>query len=444
MTRRDHGAPREEVTVGVVGTAASVRRMVTVAQRMGTPSLRLVSAAYEKDGDARSKALRIAADVDVVLFSGPLAYDQTMAEGGLPVPAVFVPSGGPALPTVLLRAVLQSQVDLEHVSIDSVTAVEVEEAYAELGLDVRGVHVLEYRDARVSADFVTFHDELYRTQRTEAAITTLPDVAARLSDAQIPTFIMRAEAITLRSAVNTALLVGGGASLENTRMTIIIVRLPAAAVPHRTSRTRSAFLEVTLAMMRELLHEARRMDATVVPRDDTSFLVIATMGSLRAATQDLSFTPFVQRLRSTLGIEPEIGIGYGRTTVEAEAHAEDAVDRTVRAATDIAFMVGPNGAVVQIPRNHGAETPLTAPREEAKEAAVLYRLVDAMTERGQDTRIVQAEQVAELLGVTLRTARRQLRALVHAGLAWPLPPAQTNKAGRPPIRYQLLDHRLHP
>src|SRR5690606_25928286 len=61
---------------------------------------------------------------------------------------------------------------------------------------------------------------------------------------------------------------------------------------------------------------------------------------------------------------------------------------------------------------------------------------------GDDDRVVDAETVAELLGVTLRTARRMLHSLVDEGLAWPMPPARSSKVGRPPRLYQLLVEKV--
>src|SRR5699024_11100866 len=204
----------------------------------------------------------------------------------------------------------------------------------------------------------------------------------------------------------------------------------------------SSLVEVKLNLMRELLHEARRMNAIVLPRDDTSLIVFVSMGSLRAATQDLSIVPFAGRVRTALGFEPDIGIGVGRTVLEAEANADDATDSGAGAGDRSVLMVGSNDAIARIPRDQKDGAPVALPSEEPKEAEILRQILDALGEAGEDSRIVEAEQVADLLGVTLRTARRHLRNLVSADLAWQLPPTQTNKVGRPPIPYRLLAHRL--
>lgn len=434
-------SPRRSVRVGFIGTASLGRRLAHVAERMDV-SIRLVSVGSESPRGAHQKALQVADVVDVILYSGPLSYDLAMAQGGLAVPSLYVPPGGPALPTALLRAVLHEDLDLRRLSIDSVTHAEVRDSYEEIEVDVSGVHVMEYRESAAPADFLAFHRTLHDAGSTVAAITTLPAVAVKLQEGGTPALVMRPDAMTLRNALNTALLVGGGASLDNERMAIIVVRLPQSLTPRRPERTRSSLVELRLNLMLELLPEARRMGAIMLPRDDTSVLVFVSMGSLRAVTQDLTMMPLAERIRAGLGIEPEIGIGVGRTVREAEANADNAADLGNEPAGSSVVMIGPEETMARIPHDPSGDVPSTPPSEELREVKILRRLVDALAMAGEESRIVEAEQVADMLGVTLRTARRYLRNLVSADLAWQLPSTQTNKVGRPPIPYRLLDHRL--
>ena len=436
-----HSEGRREVTIGVVGTAAANRRIFRVAERMDG-SVRLSGAVCEDAGGARQKALQLVADVDVILFSGPLSYDLALESGELPVPAVFVPPGGSAIPTMMLRASLHDRVDLKRVSFDTVSASEVHDTYAELGMPSDDVHVLEYRRDLEPGDYFEFHQACFAEGRTASAVTTHPAVEEKLREAGVPVLMLRPDVRVLRAALGTALLVGGGASLSNERTVFLIVRVPDALAPRRKAYTNSSFTQLRLDLMQELLREGRRMDALVLPLDDTGVLVCASMGSLRAATDDLSTMPMVRRLREALGFDPEIGIGAGRTAAEAIGNAERAAGMTAESEGRAAVMVGPEGMVVRIPSDGAGERTVTFGESEPREAEILRQLLDAMAEAGVDSGTVQAEQVAELLGVTLRTARRYLRGLVDANLAWRLPPTQTSKVGRPPIPYRLLDHRL--
>lgn len=435
------GQDHRKVAIGVVGTADANRRILRVAERM-EGSVRLVGVICEDAAKARQKALQIVDDVDVLLFSGPLSYDLALDAGELPVPALFVPPGGSAIPSMMLRASLHDQVDLTRMSIDTVSTAEVQDTYAELGLPLDDVHVMEYRRELEPDDYLEFHRARHREGRTAVAVTTHPAVEQGLREAGVPALILRPDVRVLRAALGTALLVGGGASLGRERMVFLIVRVPEALAPRRKGQVNSSFAELKLDLMQELLREGRRMDALVLPLDDTGVLLCASMGSLRAVTDDLSTVPIAARLREALGYDPEIGIGVGRTAVEAEGNAERAADMTAGARGREVVMIGADGMVVRIPSGGTGGPTVSFGDAEPKEAEILRQLREAMAGAGVDSGTVEAEQVAELLGVTLRTARRYLRGLVDANLAWRLPPTQTSKVGRPPIPYRLLDHRL--
>src|SRR5690606_9807237 len=127
-------ANRGAITIGVVGTHDLVERIMDVAHRMDG-DWRLVGAAYGEEHEARSRLASMESRIDVCLFAGPLAYDLARAESDLSVPATYVPVSGAALYSTLLRGVLDGACDPRRISVDSVSASELEEAYAEIGLE---------------------------------------------------------------------------------------------------------------------------------------------------------------------------------------------------------------------------------------------------------------------------------------------------------------------
>src|SRR5699024_5187804 len=233
-----------------------------------------------------------------------------------------------------------------------------------------------------------------------------------------------------------------GAKMEDSRIAIVIVRLPASALPNRTSSSNYWFQELTLSLHRALLHEARRMDAAVLQRDEQSFLVITTMGSLRTGTEDLRRAPFLARISADLGIGTEVGIGLGSTALQAEANAQDAVNLSAERPGDRAYLIGGHGGPLSLPASPGHSPPAPGAPIPARHLETLRHIVEALGADGDHNYVVDAEQVASVQGVTVRTARRTLRTLVDAGLAWPMPPVRQQRAGRPAVRYQLLDERI--
>jgi hypothetical protein len=436
---------RPEIAVGVIGARSLVDRLIEVAERMDAP-LRLVGAAYSAEHEGYDRLADIEKKIDVALFAGPLPYDLARRHGELPVPATYVPVSGAALYSTLLRGTLERSCDPARVSVDSLSATDLYEAYTEIGVDLDGVHVHEYRHPESASEFYDFHERLYRAGATSAALTTMPTVQRRLLDAGVPTLRMVPTAATLRGALNTAMLLGTGSRLEESQIAIGVVELAAAA---RSDPGSYGQQELNLALQRELLQVARTMGATVLPRGDDSYLIIATVGSVARVTAGFRVAPFLDHVGRELGVPIDVGIGVGRTARDAEANARAAVElaRTERAAS--AAMVGPDGHVLSLPaRLHERLEDDLDPAVEAAGAGssrsvdVLSRLVNALDEQSGQALVVDAERVAELLDVTARTARRTLRTLADEGLAWPVPPARTTGAGRPRQLYRLVTTKL--
>lgn len=167
---------RSRVGIGVVGPHDLVEQIVMVAADLpAAADWRLVGAPHAGEHETYEKFSRIADSIDVVLFTGPLQHDLARQAGELPVPATHIPMSGAALYASLLRGVLTHGVDPARVSIDSLPAADVDEAYDEIGVDTAGVHLSEYDEPESVRGFVGFHEQLYRQGATTAALTTIKE-----------------------------------------------------------------------------------------------------------------------------------------------------------------------------------------------------------------------------------------------------------------------------
>lgn len=441
MADQGTGARYEEVAVGLVGGESFVRRMVQIARQGSTPGLRVEPAVYQDESEAPQRARALMERVDVLLFAGPLSYDRTLAEGDLAVPGLYVPPSAAALHAALVQAMSTSAFDPARISVDSVKEQEVKDCYAEVGLSARRVRVRPYQEELEPRDYLEFHRKLFTAGRTSGAVTTIAAVAEALEADGVPTVLMRPSTQTMRETLRAAILTGSGARLSRSRIAVVIVQVPDSALPTRTSPAQYWYQELRLSLHHELLHDARRMDAIVLPHDQTSFLVITTLGSLETITGELETAPFLARVREALGLDLQVGIGLGRSTLEAENNAYRAIAMAVADDADLAYLVGSDELVLRLPAGPATEVPPVV--DETRDLETLRMLVQDLDKSGDEARLVDAEQVAGILGVTLRTARRTLRGLVDSGLAWPMPAARAGKVGRPPMVYQLLDERLN-
>ncbi|MBG0814098.1 GTP cyclohydrolase IIa [Planomonospora sp. ID82291] len=394
---------------------------------------RLVAAAYRDEQEAPDKVARLGGGVDACLFASPIPYDLARRSGALTMPATYVQLGGAALIAALGRAVMDDRIDPRRISVDVLSRADVEEAYTDLGLPSGEVHSRDEPGA--AGTIAAFHERLARQGSTTGALTCLPAVAERLQAADVPVVRVRPTSAAVRTALHTAALLGAHHRLEESQLTVVLVEVPTLREPVRRAAPRHWRDELRLSLHRLLVQEANRINATVTAIDDHSYMVTATRGSVATATEGFRVLPFAARVRDELGLAVEVGVGMGRTTHDAEAHARAALARTQTGKQVQGFAVDREGrALVPAPR-----TPLHGGTAKPKGVEVLARLA-AKLENG-DT-VVDAEGAGKMLGVTSRTARRLLRTLVDEGLAWPLPPNRTPQPGRPRQLYRLIVEKL--
>ncbi|HWG60287.1 MAG TPA: transcriptional regulator [Streptosporangiaceae bacterium] len=400
------------------------------------PPRRLIAAAYRTEQEAADKVLRLGGSIDACLFASQVPYEYARRAGALRVPATYVPLSGSSLYAALLRASRAGKSDLTRLSVDVLSRFDVEEACAELGVPTENVHVRE--EAANAATLAAFHERLWRREEISAAFTCLQAVAQRLAAADIPVYTVRPTGSAIRAALRTVTLLAGNRRLEEAQLAVAVVEVPTLRDTARRSSPRHAREELRLTVHRFLVQEAQRMHASVCPVADNCFLVIATRGSLAAATDGFRVAPFAERARTELGIAVEVGIGMGRTAQDAEGHAHAALARShAVAGTRLVALDREGMALVPAPRHP------TSAQEPARPKGLetLSRLADKLA--GSDSAlVVDAETAGRMLGVTPRTARRLLHGLVEEGLAWPLPPSRTPQPGRPRQFYRLVTEKL--
>ncbi|WP_116950393.1 transcriptional regulator [Jiangella endophytica] len=421
------------VRVGVVGPSDSVQRIVDVGQAMvgrDVPAISVVAASYTKQSQIAARVRGMLDRVDAVLFAGPLPHDIALAEGVLTRPATHVELTGSSLYGAMIRAMREGVIDVERVSIDSLPADAVAEAYEECQLSRRRVSSMAYEAVDSAAHFAEFHERLYASGQTTGALTTVGEVTDHLRARGVPVVRIRATSSTLRTSLRTAAFLGAGSLLESAGVAVGVVEIPDlpkgapgdARQPWRLQQLR-------LEAVNALRPEADRASISVLPRDDRSIILMATVASLGHLTDQFSRAAFVGAVQKRTGVTPLVGFGVGETAAAAERHAEQALAES-QGSTVIKFGDGSTLSLA----DDGADA---SPRlVETKHLETFQTLRGGIS--GAAT--VDAESAAQVLGVSARTARRVLQDLARVGLAWPVPPpVDVVTPGRPRQTYRLVD-----
>jgi hypothetical protein len=390
---------------------------------------RIVTAAYRAESEAAEKAARLASVADAVLFGSRAAYELAGQANALPYPATFIKLGGSSLFAALQRAARAGQ-ELARCSFDGLSSGEVGAALSEL--EITGADPQVREQAASAAAVAAFHQRMHREGLTTAAFTCMDSVAERLTGGP-PVFLVRPTVSAILAGLRASALLAENRALWQAQLAIVVVEVPAWRDNARRTAPWHAREELRLTVHRFLIREAQRMQATVSPQGEHSFLITTTRGALAVSPDGPDELAFVRRARAELGITLEVAVGTGQTAGEAEARARAMLGRYVLAPRASGQQSGTGQPNVPRPRSAPAAEP---PRG----MATLARLAQQLPAGASP--VVDAELTAKVLSVTPRTARRQLRALVDDGLAWPLPPTSGPQPGRPRQAYRLVLERL--
>ena len=237
------GQASGELTIGIVGPYDLVEKiMLSGPAPAGLPGPdtawprpggRLVAVACRDEQESVDKVARLGASVDVCLFTSQVPYAYAVQAGVLTGPATYVPLTGSALYGALLRASLDGGHELARVSIDVLGRAAVTEAFEEIGLSARDVHV--HPELASPAALASFHERLWRRGQITVAFTCLQSVAGRLTAAGVPVVAVAPDPAAIRSALRAAALLGAYRRLEEAQLAVAVVEVPALrdAAPRR-------------------------------------------------------------------------------------------------------------------------------------------------------------------------------------------------------------------
>ena len=450
-----------EVRVGVVGPSELVERaMLTGLPGAPTAHMlpseaelglhrRLVMAPYVHEQDAPEKVARLGPGVSALLFASRVPLDYARRAGVLACPATCIQLGGTPLYAALQRARREGH-QPGAASYDGLRRDEVVAGLADTGLAADGAHVHE--PTASAAAVASFHERLWRLGQTTVAFTCMELVAVRLAGAGIPVIRLRPTDQSIRAGLQVATLLASQHVLAASQLAVAVAEVPALRPSARRPAPRHAVQDLQLTVHRFLVREAQRVQAAVAQAGEHTFLILGTRASLAAAGDP----PFAAAARTALGVELDVAVGIGQSEHEAEARARLALSRSAQ-RTDSASGRGGRAAGRARPDDTG-ELPGLAdfarpvqdgqPRparpadslSRIRALETLSRLAQKLT--ADASPVVDAELTGQLLSVTPRTARRQLRALVDEGLALPLPPARQQHPGRPRLEYRLVLEKL--
>lgn len=406
-----------DTTIGVVGARDLVDAVAAVCEEQ--PDVRVHRLDYDHESQVTALVGTHAAGVDAWLFTGVVPY--TIALDSLTRPADYVDYSGGTLLRAMIR-LLRSGHDVAQLSIDTLETEQVHDTFGEVGVPTDRISTMPYRAGTTTEQFVAFHRRRARRSKDAVAVTCVSSVYDQLAG-EMAVFRLEPSAPSVRIALRQLLLRTSSQIREDAQIVIGLVEMSGSVAPSA-----------------DLVREMGVLAGSISPYSESTSLVATTRGPLSDATLNFTALPMLHRLSQTHDVV-QVGFGLGHSGAEAERLARRALSR--------ARSHGPVAAVVSM-RNDvdmlldAATAVASAPSEQSRavlatrvglSVQTLDRLRQLIAEAGDGP--LTTRDVADGLGVQLRTARRILQRLEMAGLADREGSQGTGASGRPRTLYRV-------
>ncbi len=402
-------------SIGVVGPDDLVEAVKSLAERE-FPQLRPISLSYTSEAQAQEIVLGHP-EVDAWLFTGVIPYTMVFHLLDRSRPSTYIPYTDTTLYGTLVELLSEGK-EVRHITIDTLSAQLVKEAFSYVGLPTKGVQVKEYRLGLSTAEFTQFHLKAFETHRSQLAITCARSVYNQL-DGKIPIVRLVPAIASIRSALETILLELSKQIASDAQITLGLIELE-----HPEPKLSSHTAELA---------------SSIFPLGDCVYLLVTTRGLLQQYTLGFTRMPLLEKITDQRYVR--MGFGIGRSAAEAEALSRRALERCRKMSSRSSVVCfGWEREFVLSPRefDHMQMAHLPTLLLASKRSGLSRATIGKLSELAQATgNRLTASDVAHYLNVENRSARRTLKQLERSALAVPIGTLSTGLAGRPSIVYEL-------
>lgn len=368
---------------------------------------------YKQPEDA-NKLLDVLKPTDVVVMGGLLPYlevSERLKAGHLPF--YYLEQDESSVSTTLLSTIVKYGFPLERLSIDVIKPEFVSNIMSDINHLTKSPFVLQTTSSKLFEE----HLALYQQGKIDLAITSVHHIYEQLKAASIPTVRM----IDSKSALLQKLS-----------------EIKSIALLNKSNANRAAAGKITLHIEDQpsFVKLTQEIHASYKQLDDNNFEIYTTSGRLQylLASEQLKF--ILESFQHTF----TLGFGYGESIVEALHHANEALkfstDNQVYLLNAQSKLMGPypDGATSLVLKNDHPK--LLDISTKTKLSALNISKIIAFSNSRQSDQFT-AQDLADYLFVTRRTAERTIKKLIDNQYAINVGEEMTYLQGRPRAIYIL-------
>jgi hypothetical protein len=429
-----------KIQLGIIGSLETIDKIKSVLEEFEDKADAYVFCYHDKKEtieileQCQNKA-------DVILFSGQVPYSIAHKDRSIRQPTVYIPRTGTSLFTAFWQLKIEN-IDFTRISFDTIQKEDIDEVIKELDISLDKMYVKSYPGDIDYNEVTEFHYNLWKDKKINVAATCLSATYRNLKALGVPVIRLFPTRPLIREYINKAIYKGDVEKIKATQMAVQVVKIKNT---NRNISTEYEYLKIKNKLEEGLICYTQENLGSIFPFGRDEYLIFMTRGTIDAYHTTFRLPHYIA-IESDLKVELASGIGFGDSVHEAEVKARNALDYALKENKNCCYILDEKGVILG-PIFEEKSNPLSydllveddAILEMAKDIQISASYVSKIKSilRKMNKNSIEAEELANYLGISVRSARRILSQIIDAGYGSVVASESRTGIGRPRQIYQI-------
>ncbi len=330
--------------------------------------------------------------------------------------------------------------EVGEISYDAISREELEQVLRETSIRT-SIKYIESETIELQ-ELIDFHLHCYQEGYTKAAITGHP-IQEQLRKLGVPTYRIFPTEISIDAAIYEIRRINEMLHFKRAQIAVQIIEYDVAFSELQTTAfTTEKLYKLELEFMEKLRMYTKKIQGSILTIGPGRYVIFSTRGFLQDMTNNFTQIAEMNSFEGMKKEEETCGIGIGHSAYEAEINAWNALLQsrkwgkgTWSVCFDDKKITGPLGKEEQLTYSYISDEIQSIKEKTSLSAATLHKIKSIINKRL--TNEVSANELAQYMQITTRSARRILNELEVDGLAVVVAEESPRKTGRPRKVYRL-------
>lgn len=415
--------------IGIIGPLDSGEKISSV---MNKHFPELVPQIYEvsKIEEAYLEMDRYERECDGLIFTGIGVYHKIIEKRDVAVPHIYVPF----LASSIVRAFWELKKlypDCNHVSIDIVNKLDIEDVLDDMGLHHLNFESIEYNHLYSENKYVDFHVEAHKKDESLVSIIGLGWVHEQVKDLGYPTIRLYSTKITIKDTINRLLYRIKEEIVKDANLAVQIIDTEC-----QLDISQYRKLEISSQIQSNLIGYLKEIQGSIFSLSWKKYLIFSTRGAVENK-DNLSRLKNVLDYMKKDDIKVFVGTGIGMTSYESEVNANKALEAAKEQGYSCIYKVEDDNIEGPLLEEGELSYSFIMDNDEINRIAEMIDLsplyvqkISSIKEKyGKDS--FTSDELAKYLDISIRTANRILKKILDSNCGEEVGIESNKSVGRP-------------